>query len=297
MPYINKKVYPLKSSAEGTLETTENALLKFADLQLATPYTISNFQGVYGNVKDSISVSISNAYVALKPSSGSIVYMVQTDSNGSFAINVPANTDYQLNVLADGFTTYTEDSINIVDSKYISREIALTADAELQSSKKAILGKVTSDGSAAIENAIVTLYDITTPNSPITLGLTATNAAGEYAFIGINPTATNLKVVAGSTAHNLAESAVTFGAGIFTIINLTATPIIATTSSLIQGTTTSDGSTISPNTVVILYEGTSPNGIAVAYTKANSLGYYSFVVPKADPAKTYYVKATNNETI
>ncbi|MEG2738273.1 carboxypeptidase-like regulatory domain-containing protein, partial [Clostridium sp.] len=116
MSYLDKKVYPLTTGSSGTLTAGDNQLLVLAPFNLSAPYTIVD-EGVYGIVTNG-TTPIANAYVALKPSTGTDVYMVQTDANGAFTITAPAATGYQINILASGYDVKSTGSITVTASTY-----------------------------------------------------------------------------------------------------------------------------------------------------------------------------------
>lgn len=294
MSYLNKKVYPLTTGSLGELVLGNNKFLDLAPFNLSTPYTIID-GGVVGIVSNGTN-PIANAYVALKPSTGTDVYMVQTDANGAYSITAPAATNYQLNILTPGYDVSTTDSITVTAASYADMgTTVLTVDSELNSNKKAVLGlfKLASD-SSPINDGIITLLDITNPLTPVIAGVTVTNSDGNYAFVGLDGTKT-YKVIGVTSALNPAELQIVFGSGTFTILpDLSATPVVTTTSSLIQGIANDNTGTALANTSVMLFLGTSPSGVAQAYTKTNADGYYTFVVPSDVAARDYYVTATNN---
>lgn len=295
MAYVKTVVYPLKSSSQGTLAQGNNKFLNLNTLTLDSPYTITTAQGVYGKVTDNGSPAnpIPGAYVALK-SSNSIV-MVKTDDNGMYSLGVQTAGTYQLNIIANGYDIYTNDSVQIESNTYESLgTTALTSDAELDTAvSKAIIGTFKDQPTqAAIANAVLTLYDTTT--TPTVVGLTVTNSSGEFAFAGLNGSKT-YKIVAASLDHTIVEVPnITFTSDTFKTISIQSDPLATTNYSLIQGKTDDEGNDILPNTTVILYQGTSPNGTALAYTKSNNDGYYVFTVANAGSDTGYYVKATNN---
>ncbi|MEG2108687.1 MAG: carboxypeptidase-like regulatory domain-containing protein [Clostridium sp.] len=294
MSYLDKKVYPLTTGSSGTLTAGDNQLLVLAPFNLSAPYTIVD-EGVYGIVTNG-TTPIANAYVALNPSTGTDVYMVQTDANGAFTITAPAATGYQINILASGYDVKSTGSITVTASTYNNLgTTTLVSDAELTTGRKAILGKfkLASD-SSPIENGIISLFDMTVPASPVLVGVTVTNSAGNYAFIGLDGTI-SYKVVAMTSTINPAELDVVFGAGIFTTLaDLSGVAVIESTSSLIQGIARDDLGTALANTSVMLFSGTSPNGTGVAFTKTDASGYYNFVVPTDIATRDYYVTATDN---
>ncbi|MGL4570368.1 MAG: carboxypeptidase-like regulatory domain-containing protein [Clostridium sp.] len=293
MSYLDKKVYPLTTGSSGTLDAGANKYLGLAAFNLSAPYTIVD-EGVYGIVTDGTN-PIANAYVALKPSSGTDVYMVQTDANGAFTITAPPASGYQINIIASGFDVKTTGSITVTASTYNNLgTTTLVSDTELTTGRKAVVGKFKLAAGTAIEDGIVSIFDMTVPASPVLVGVTVTNADGNYAFIGLDGTI-SYKVVAMTSTINPAELDVTFGAGVFTTLaDLVGVPVTGSTSSLIQGIARDDLGVALANTSVMLFTGTSPNGTGVAFTKTDAAGYYNFVVPTDVATRDYYVTATDN---
>lgn len=300
MPYLNTKVYPLTTSTKGTLSAGNNEFLKFSTLTFGAPYTIATAQGVFGTVTDTQTPSspIEGAYVALVPPSGNVVSMVKTDANGMYSLGAQSAGTYQIDIIANGYDIYTNSSVNIASNTYESLgTIALTTDSELDnSSSVAIIGTFKDQISQnSINDGILTLYDMTNPASPVVAGLTVTNTSGEFAFIGVQKSK-SYSVMASSLTNNIVEVPVDWSSlqGSFLTMNLSSAPIVVTSYSLIQGNTDNENNEILPNTAVILYEGTSPTGTAIAYTKSNNNGYYAFTVPNVTSDTSYYVECTNN---
>lgn len=301
MAYTNKRVYPLTKGTASTLNQGSNKFLNLGVLTLATPVDVTDFATVSGTVTDGTN-PISGAYVSIKDSSSDItpLYLSTTSVTGAFSITVPQGSNYTVSVMSAGYATYTAVNTAANTPSVSLGTIALTSDSELQTNKKAILGKLktgTEGNYTPVAGAFITLYDGST-----SIGVTVSNANGEFAFIGLGTPTTgfNLKVTQANYATYSSDT-ISLSSTFNTISDIVLTAIVTNNSKLIQGTTTTNGTTVSPNAIVILYKVTGETTAdPIAYTKSNANGYYSFVIPTPESGDTdtqYYIESTNNVVI
>lgn len=294
MAYTTRKVYPLTKSTTKTLTAGAKQFLFLDSLTLSDSIEFADFATISGVVTTDASTNVSYAYVSLKIGTGTIdatpLYGTKTNADGEFSITVPQNTtqEYTLSVIATGYSVNTE---NIsVQTSQITKNISLTADSDLVASSKAIIGKVTTGASTPVGSAFVTLYN----NSTI-IGLTVTNATGDYAFIGLASEGSSYTITVSHALYVTSTiDTITFTSSSFQTENISLVAISADNSKLIQGT-------ISPataGTTVILYKDpVSGDDVPIAYTKTNANGYYSFLInydSQTDADTQYYVISTNN---
>lgn len=285
MPSLNTKVYPLVKSATKSLKADTNSYIDFGSLELTDFVNFSDISGVSGTILDDNSNGINEAYVILKVdgSDTNPMYVTKTDANGKFKLSVPQAANYSLTIIANGYESYIKKTIDVNTSTITMPNITLISDSELTESTKAILGTVIDNtDNKLVANAFVSLY-----NGKTRVGVTVTNASGQFAFIGLDGAIDTYKIIVSNLSHEIYESnAITMASSKFTKLDeIKLNKLVVDNSSLVQGSTTN-------NSTVILYKQGEPD-VPVAYTKSNNSGYYSFVIPSGTAAD-YYVEITNN---
>jgi len=170
-------------------------LSEFGDLLLAT--SPPPFGDIVGDVVDTNDDPIEDATVELYDPGGTKIGTYTTDATGEFEfIDVDVDTDYYLEVSANGYEDKTKDNVNVtIGSETDVGEIVLETNATIS-------GKVVDEDDNPIEGATVKLYDA---DGKLVDNI-KTDSNGEFEFTGLDYGKYSLQVNApGFDSHTTDE--------------------------------------------------------------------------------------------
>jgi len=221
-----------------------------------------------GNITDSATgLPIAGAQVEIVNQSNGLTYIVTTDNNGDYVLQLPVGTDtYDVKISADNYVSQ-DNTITVSDNTPIVQNVALVANPPVNATT---YGLVTDNSGTLLENVDVLFTDIISD----TTYQSTTDTDGRYA---IDIPASDYTIGYTLAGYNPAGRSETLSAGYNA---LTDQVLDTTTNPLVQGSVKDASNNPIPDVVITF---TDPDtGIVYGAAVTDPSGNYSFNLPPDD---------------